>query len=215
MNYDLYVITDSPLAGGRSHDEIVKLTIEGGADVIQLRDKACSSTELVEIGNRIRKIARKTGTTFIVNDHLNVALACDADGVHLGQGDLSVRRARKIVPKDFIIGVSVGSVSEALKAFNDGADYIAASPVFPTEQKKEAITFCGLEGVRQIRVAVDIPLVAIGGIGLHNIRDVLMTGVDGVAVISAVMAQPDITSATRELKQRIREIKIERLAQLR
>lgn len=212
MGYDLYVITDTTLSGWRSHAEIARLAIDGGADIIQLRDKVCSAQELVAAGRQIREVTRRTGTLFIVNDRLDVALACGADGVHLGQDDLPVASARAIVPRGFIIGVSVGSAEEAVQAVLARADYIAASPVFPTAQKQDAVMCCGLEGLRQIRAAVDAPLIAIGGIGLHNVRDVMATGVDGVAVISAVVAQPDIIRAARELKQQVLKCKQERTA---
>jgi thiamine-phosphate pyrophosphorylase len=208
MNCDLYVITDTTLSCGRPHEEIARLAIDGGADVIQLRDKACSIPELVASGKRVRLVTRRTGTLFIVNDRLDAAIACGADGVHLGQDDMQVRSARAIAPHDFLIGVSVGSRAEAQRAIQDGADYLAASPVFPTAQKT-ADTFCGLSGINRIRDAVDVPLIAIGGIGMHNVCDVIRAGADGVAVISAVVGQPDISGAARALKDRIRACKKE------
>ena len=202
MNCDLYVITDTTLSGGRSHEEIARLAIDGGADVIQLRDKMCSIPELVAMGKRIRVVTRRTGTLFIVNDRLDVAIACGADGVHLGQDDMQVSSARAIAPHDFLIGVSVGSRDEAQRAIKEGADYLAASPVFPTAQKT-ADKFCGLDGIHRISDGVDVPVIAIGGIGMHNVCDVMRAGADGVAVISAVVGQPDIRGAARALKDRI------------
>lgn len=203
MNCDLYVITDTTLSGGRPHEEIARLAIDGGADVIQLRDKTCSLPELIASGKRVRVVTRRTGTLFIVNDRLDVAIACGADGVHLGQDDMRVASARAIAPLDFLIGVSVGSSNEAQRAVEDGADYVAASPVFPTAQKTDANTLCGISGIQRIRAAVDVPLIAIGGIGMHNVCDVMRAGADGVAVISAVVGQPDISGAARALKDRI------------
>jgi thiamine-phosphate pyrophosphorylase len=207
MGYDLYVITDTTIGGGRTHEEIARLAIEGGADVIQLRDKICSARDLILAGRRIRELTRRTGTPFIVNDRLDVALACGADGVHLGQHDLPVASARAIAPSGFVIGVSVGSAQEAVQAEHDGADYIAASPVFSTAQKTDAEAFCGLEGLRRIRGVATVPLIAIGGIGINNVQEVMNAGADGIAVISAVVAQPDIARAARQLKQRILECK--------
>jgi len=161
MNCDLYVITDTTLSGGRSHEEIARLAIDGGADVIQLRDKMCSIPELVAMGKRVRVVTRRTGTLFIVNDRLDVAIACGADGVHLGQDDMQVSSARAIAPHDFLIGVSVGSRDEAQRAIKEGADYLAASPVFPTAQKT-ADKFCGLDGIHRISDGVDVPVIAIG-----------------------------------------------------
>lgn len=207
MNYDLYVITDTTLSLGRSHEEVAHLAIEGGADVVQLRDKECSARKLVAAGNRVREVTERTGTLFIVNDRLDVALACGADGVHLGQADLPVAAARVIAPSGFIIGVSAGSPDEARQAVEDGADYLAASPVFFTAQKSDVETCCGLEGIRRIRAASNLPLIAVGGIGMGNVCDVIGAGADGVAVISAVVGQHDITGAARALKQRIKECK--------
>jgi thiamine-phosphate pyrophosphorylase len=203
MGYDLYVITDTVIGGGRSHEEIARLAIEGGADIIQLRDKAMSTGDLVTTGRRIAAIAKGSGTTFIINDRLDVALACGADGVHLGQDDMSVAAARKIAPAGFLIGVSVGSGLEAQKAVAGGADYIAASPVFPTPSKTDISSFCGLAGLREIRAIVTVPVIAIGGIGLHNIRQVIGTGADGIAVISAAVGQPDIKGAVIALRRAV------------
>ncbi|MCX6686202.1 MAG: thiamine phosphate synthase [Methanoregula sp.] len=211
MNMDLYVITDTTLSQGRSHEEIARLAIEGGADVVQIRDKECSARELVAAGKRVREVTKRTGTLFIVNDHLDAALACGADGVHLGQDDLPVATARAIAPPGFIIGVSVGSADEARKAVEDGADYLAASPVFFTAQKTDVKIHCGLEGIRRIRAATSLPVIAIGGIGMDNVCGVIGAGADGVAVISAVVGQQDITGAARALKNRIRECKAGRV----
>jgi thiamine-phosphate pyrophosphorylase len=209
MGYDLYVITDTTVGGGRTHEEIARLAIEGGADVIQLRDKICSARDLVLAGRRIRKLTLRTGTPFIVNDRLDVALACGADGVHLGQDDLAVASARAIAPTGFIIGASVGSAQEAVRAEHDGADYIAASPVFKTPQKTDAGSCCGLDGLRRIRAEITVPLIAIGSIGMDNVQEVINAGADGIAVISAVVGKPDIARAARQLKQRILECKAE------
>lgn len=147
-----------------------------------------------------------------MNDRLDVAIACGADGVHLGQDDLPVSTARAIAPRGFIIGASVGSAGEAIRAVEEGADYLAASPVFPTSLKSEAMIHCGLEGIRRIRAVVNIPLIAIGGIGMDNICDVVDAGADGVAVISAVVGQRDITAAARRVKKRVLECRAGRSA---
>ena len=207
MKFDLYVITDQEVAGGLSHEEIARQAIAGGADVIQLRDKACGPRELLRIGRSIRKITRRTGILFIVNDRLDVALACDADGVHLGQDDMGAGEARQIAPPRFIIGISVGTLDEAVRAEQEGADYIAVSPVFTTTSKNDAGPGHGLELLKKIRQIITIPVVAIGGINPGNINDVIEAGADGVAVISAVVGDPDITAAARDLKNKIRKSK--------
>jgi len=199
MNLDLYVITDEGLAGGLPHAVMAERAVEGGAGVIQLRDKTCSLRDLVRIGREICAITRRAGVTFIVNDRFDVALACGADGVHLGQGDLRCDTVRQIVPAGFVIGVSVGSVEEAVDAEQGGADYVALSPVFSTGSKEDAGPGHGLEMLRAICDSVRIPVIAIGGIGPDNADSVIDAGAGGVAVISAVVSQPDITAAARHL----------------
>jgi thiamine-phosphate pyrophosphorylase len=207
MKYDLYVITDEAIAGGLTHEEIARRAIAGGADVIQLRDKMCGCRELIRIGRAFRAITMKTGTLFMVNDRIDVALACGADGVHLGQDDIRVEVARQIAPPGFIIGVSVGTVDEAVRAEEEGADYIAISPVFSTASKDDAGPGRGLDVVREIRRSVSVPVIAIGGINLDNVREVIRAGADGVAVISVVVGSKNIMKAARELKKRISESK--------
>ena len=210
MALDLYVVTDETLGRGRSHAEIAQLACAGGADAIQLRDKCCGTWALCSTGRQIREITRKTGTLFIVNDRLDVALACGADGVHLGQDDLRVDVARQIAPRPFIIGISAGTVAEAVAAEEAGADYVALSPVFSTTSKDNAGPGQGLYVLREMKEAVSIPVIAIGGISRENVGAVIGAGADGVAVISAVVGQPDITAAARDLKDRIITAKQER-----
>jgi thiamine-phosphate pyrophosphorylase len=207
MNFELYVITDETIAGGRSHADIAQRALSGGADVIQLRDKGRSCAELAVVGREIAAIIRKAGAVFILNDRLDVAIACGADGVHLGRHDMLVSTARQLGPPSFIIGVSVGTVEEAVDAEREGADYLALSPTFSTTSKDDAGPGLGLERLREICRAVAIPVVAIGGINRRNVRDVIVAGADGIAVISAVVASPDITAAARELKDLVRESK--------
>jgi thiamine-phosphate pyrophosphorylase len=207
MKYDLYVITDEAIAGGLTHEEIARRAIIGGADVIQLRDKVSGCRELCRIGRALRTLTMKTGTLFIVNDRLDVALACGADGVHLGQNDIRVDVTRQIAPPGFIIGVSVGTVDEAVRAEEEGADYLAISPVFSTASKNDAGPGRGLDVVREIRRSVSVPVIAIGGINLDNVREVIAAGADGVAVISAVVGSRDIIATARELSKRISESK--------
>lgn len=200
MVYDLYVITDETISKGLTHAEIARQAIAGGADVIQLRDKTSGCRDLTAIGREIREITRKTLTMFIVNDRLDVALACGADGVHFGQGDVRVDVARQIVPPGFVIGISVGCVEEAVQAEHDGADYLALSPTFATASKNDAGPGHGLAVLREICSHVTIPVVAIGGITSANVGEVIAAGATGVAVISAVVGSPDITASAREMK---------------
>lgn len=201
MDLSLYVVTDEVLAGGLPHVVIAQRAVAGSATVIQLRDKNCSLTELASTGRKIRTITGMAGVLFIVNDRLDVALACGADGLHLGQGDLRCDTARQLAPPGFIIGVSVGSVVEAEDAEQAGADYVALSPVFSTGSKSNAGSGHGLAVLTEIRAAVRIPVIAIGGIGPGNAGQVIDAGADGIAVISAVVSQPDITAAARRLAE--------------
>ena len=207
MRLDLYVITDEAIGGGRGHAEIARHACAGGADAIQLRDKCYGTQALCRVGREIRAITSAAGALFIVNDRLDVALACGADGVHLGQGDLRIDVARQLAPPPFVIGISVGNVAEAIEAEKAGADYVAVSPVFATASKDDAGPGCGLTGLREIRAAVSVPVVAIGGISRDNVAAVIAGGADGVAVISAVVGQPDIAAAAREIRERIRAAK--------
>ena len=207
MNYELYIITDENIGLGWTHAEIAGQAIAGGADAIQLRDKSCSSRELIRIGRTIRGITRRSATLLIVNDRLDVALACGADGVHLGQGDMRTDVARQIAPPGFIIGVSVSNADEAFRAEQEGADYVALSPTFFTGSKKDAGPGHGLSVLREIRWKVSVPVIAIGGINRENIPEVIDAGADGVAVISAVVGALDITAAARDLKNLIRQCK--------
>ena len=200
MRYGLNVITDEGMAHGLGHVEIARKVAEGGADVIQLRDKARTGKDLLSIALQIREIARSSGISFIINDRLDLALASGADGVHLGQEDLPVPFARRVSPRGFIIGMSVRTVEEALIAETEGADYVALSPIFDTATKSDAGPGKGLERLRVIKSAVSIPVIAIGGIGKDNVRQVMDAGADGVAVISAVVGQKDIVKATAEMR---------------
>jgi len=210
MNLDLYVITDEALSGGLPHIVIAERAVAGGATVIQLRDKSNSPRDLIRAAHEIRAITQRAGALFIVNDRLDVALACGADGVHLGQDDIPCGTARQIAPPGFIIGVSAGTVEEAADAERAGADYVAASPVFPTGSKADAGPGQGLSLVSAMRARVRIPVVGIGGIGPGNAAAVIAAGADGIAVISAVVSQPDIAAAAQNLRAIVARTKRER-----
>jgi len=167
-----------------------------------------SGRKLLRTGRSISALTKASGALFMVNDRLDIALDCGADGVHLGQGDLRVDTARQLAPRNFIIGVSVGSVEEARSAFAEGADYVAVSPVFATTSKNNAGTGHGLALIRRIRQETRAPVIAIGGIDETNVREVLSAGADGVAVISAVVGRQDIEEAARNIREIIREAKI-------
>jgi thiamine-phosphate pyrophosphorylase len=203
MPYDLYVVTDEKIRKGVTHQLIAEQAVFGGADVIQLRDKDMTARELFITACEIREITSNSGTIFIVNDRIDIAIASGADGVHLGQDDLPLYFARKMAPVNFIIGISVRSIAEAISAAADGADYVAVSPVFGTGTKQDAGPGHGTALISSIRKNISIPVIGIGGIQKENLREVILSGADGVAVISAVVNAEDISNAARELKSMV------------
>ena len=196
----LYVITDRRL---KPEIKSVREALEGGATSIQLRIKNASTREMIKIGKRIRELTKEYDALYFVDDRLDVALATNADGVQLGPEDMPISLARGIAP-NLIIGASVYSLEEALQAEKERADYLGAGSVFPTPTKA-GVRVIGVEGLRKIVKSVKIPVVAIGGINHKNARDVLKTGVDGIAIISAIMGAEDVKKATEEMKKIIEE----------
>lgn len=195
----IYVITDEQLVPGRTHVDIARAALAGGANIIQLRDKFASDDYLIQVGHIIRELTQDSGAIFIVNDRIEVALACNADGIHVGQSDQPAAQLRALIP-DKIIGVSVTTLEEAKRALADKADYIGVGPVFATSTKPDAGKPLGLDGIAEIRLAVpSLPIVAIGGINEHNIGEVAKAGADAASVISAVVCADDMVEATRRL----------------
>ena len=198
----LYVIIDPQQTGGRDAVEVARQALLGGAAVVQWRDKAREKGEQLADACAIAQLCRQHGALFIVNDHVDLALVCGAGGVHLGQKDLPVADVRPFLRADFVIGVSTNNAQEAREAQAQGASYVAVGSVFPTGSK--AVTRpASPERLREVKEAVDIPVVAIGGIDESNIDQVLAAGADAVAVISAVAAAPDVRQAAQRLAQRI------------
>ncbi len=208
----LYVVLDKQALAGRNELEIAEQVIQGGAKVIQLRDKQSSKGELLPIAQKLKALCDKSDILFIINDYLDLVLAVGADGLHIGQEDLPLPIIRLALPIDKIVGCSVTKVSQAIKAQNEGADYIAVGSIFPTPTKKDA-TVVGVNRLKQIRQAVSSPLVAIGGINEGNIDEVMAAGVDSVAVISAVLGKKDVKGAVQRLMAKMgMSIKEEHLA---
>ncbi|MFC2001278.1 thiamine phosphate synthase [Chloroflexota bacterium] len=199
----LYVIIDTQALKGRRHVEAASQAIGGGATTIQLRDKVSSKKKLLPIARQLRDLCGEQDILFIVNDYLDLALAVDADGLHLGQDDLPLKVARRLLPMDKVLGGSVCTVEQATAAQSEGADYIAINSMYPTASKED-VEVVGLEGLRQVRQAITLPLVALGGINKENVTEVLAAGADSVAVISAVLGAEDIEEATRQLTGRIK-----------
>lgn len=199
----LHVLTDEVLQTRFSHLQLAEEAISGGADTIQLRQKAGSTRELIETARQIQAVCRATGVTFIVNDRVDVALAVGADGVHLGQDDFPISLARKILGSDVIIGGSAGSLDEAQRCVMEGADYVGFGPVYETASKDDAGPAAGLDLLSQISRKIDLPVVAIGGITVGNMKNVIEAGAHGIAVISAVCCQDDPKEATRCLCRKL------------
>ncbi|MEN3185172.1 MAG: thiamine phosphate synthase [Atribacterota bacterium] len=202
MDLSLYVITDRTIEAPRSNVEVAREAARGGASVIQLREKRASTKVFLEEALELRKLTRDEGVLLIINDRLDVALAVEADGVHLGEEDMPISYARRLAPS-LLIGVSCDTEKKARELEALGADYLGVGTVFPTSTKKDAGEPIGLLRLRQIKEAVKIPVVAIGGITLDNVEEVLATGVDGVAVVSAVVGASSPFEAARAFRQKI------------
>lgn len=194
----LYAITDARFYRGRTLEEVARAWIAGGVCCIQLREKDMTGRGLWEAGRLLRDLTREAGVLFIVNDRVDVAAAVDADGVHLGQEDLPVEAARKILGPDRLIGVSTHNVEEAVAAERAGADYIGFGPVKPTATKADTRPAVGVEGLRAVRRAVRVPVVAIGGIQVEDAEDLASAGADALAVIRGLLDTDDIVGRTRE-----------------
>ena len=205
--FDLYVVTDSQLSKGRSDAEVARMAYEGGADVVQLRMKNADGGAMLGQANLIRQYADEMCRLFIVNDRVDIAVASGADGVHLGQSDIPLKTARRLMGDDAIIGISVDNVEQAVAAEEGGADYVGVGAVFRTSTKPDAMQGVGLGAVFEVRQSVDIPVVAIGGINRGNIQDVIRAGADSAAVVSAVVAQDDVVAAAHELRDLILKVR--------
>ena len=211
IDYSLYLVTDRGLALGRDTVNIVRAAITGGVTCVQLREKHCATRVFIHEAMTLKKMldALATRIPLIINDRLDIALAIGADGVHLGQTDMPIQDARRLVGPSMIIGISAESLADAIRAESEGADYIGISPVFATRTKADTAAPLGLEGVRRIRAAVSLPLVAIGGIQKENASSVIRAGADGVAVVSAIVAAACPRKAANSLKQQIQSARDE------
>jgi thiamine-phosphate pyrophosphorylase len=199
----LCVITDANLVPGRDHVAIAGAALAGGADMIQLRDKTKTGNlrDLLPQARAIQSLCRSRGAVFIVNDRVDLAVAADADGAHVGQEDLPAESARRLLGPRRLLGVSTHDVIQAEKAQLAGADYIGFGPMFATGTKETGYTPRGLEALRAVRRAVSLPILAIGGIDLENVGSVIEAGATAPAVISAVVAAPDIAAAAAAFRQ--------------
>jgi thiamine-phosphate pyrophosphorylase len=199
-DYSLYLVTDRALSCGRSLVEVASEAVAGGVTCVQLREKNCSTRQFVEEGFALQKILIPKNIPLIINDRVDVAMVVSASGVHLGQDDMKIADARRILGPDSIIGISVESISDAREAAAAGADYLGVSPVFATPTKTDTAPPLGLEGLKAIRLEVDLPLVAIGGIKSDNCASVIAAGANGLAVVSALVSAPSPRKAAIEFR---------------
>ncbi len=198
-DYSLYLVTDRMLMSTRTLREAVEQAIIGGCTLVQLREKDISSLDFYTLAVEIKKVTESYGVPLIINDRIDIAMAVGAAGVHIGQKDIPADIVRKIIGKDMLLGVSAGSVTEAVHAVKAGADYLGVGAVFPTGTKPDA-EYVSMEELGKIRRTVDIPIVVIGGIRRENAMLFKPMGIDGLAVVSAVIAEPDIKKSASVLR---------------
>lgn len=201
LDFQLYAITHVASHPGRDVLVVMEEAIQGGADMIQLRDKDASLGWLYEKAKALRELTRAYGVKLIINDHVDIALAVDADGIHLGQDDLPVHAARTLLGEHKIIGVSTSRIEQARQAVRDGADYIGAGPVFPTATKDRAPV--GLEYVRQVAGEIPIPFVAIGGIDLQNADQVIAAGAKRICAVTAIVGSNDVIRTCQAFREKL------------
>lgn len=202
-SWNVYLVTDRSFSAGRTTEEIVRKAVEGGVSVVQLREKELETRAFYEEGLKIREMLKQAGVALLINDRIDVALALDADGVHLGRDDMPPREARRLLGPDKVIGLSVNTLDHVREESAAYADYLAISPVFFTGTKANITEPWGLAGVAAARAATGLPLCAIGGVGAHNARDVVRAGADFIAVVTAIAAAPDPCAAAEELVNEI------------
>lgn len=207
VSYHLYLIADRTILGDRDFLQSIEDAISGGVTLVQLREKESSTLEFYNMAKQVKEITSKHNIPLIINDRLDIALAVDAEGLHIGQDDMPLQIARSILGSNKIVGVSASTLDEALKAKKDGADYLGVGAVFPTSSKDDAASV-SIETLKLIKEKVKIPVVAIGGVNLENTPLVMNTGIDGIAVISAILKSRDIKSAALNLYKKVSETKI-------
>jgi len=200
----LYLVTDQALTRGRSLQDIVAAAVAGGVGCVQLREKALATGEFLARAVALKRLLAPVGVPLVINDRIDVALACGADGVHLGQSDLPPEEARRLLPPHVFIGWSVETPEDVRRAASLPVDYLGVSPVFATPTKTDTSPAWGLAGLRQVRAMTALPLVAIGGIHCGNAAEVLRAGADGLAVVSALCAADDPRAAAQAMQEQMR-----------
>ena len=205
MNYSLYLCTDRQIDGNYTFLETVEQAVQGGCSVVQLREKDCSTREFLKRAAGIKSVTEKYNIPLIINDRIDICMAVNADGVHLGQEDFPIAEARRILGEEKIIGASAHNLKEALTAWREGADYLGVGAIFSTNTKKNTVN-TSISTLREICSQVPIPIVAIGGISADNIEQLRNSGISGVAVVSAIMAEKEPKKAAEELLMKVRKV---------
>lgn len=202
---ELYLVSDRFWLAGRELQSDIEKAIEGGVSFVQIREKELPLEEFIEEAKKIKELCERHEIPFVVNDSVEVAKAVDADGIHVGQSDMPAIEVRKILGEDKIVGVSAQSVEDALRAQEEGADYLGVGAMFSTKTKKDAddVSFATLKAIVEV---VHIPVIAIGGIDEHNILELKGSGIDGVAIVSAIMAKENIFEASKILKKKTQDL---------
>jgi thiamine-phosphate pyrophosphorylase len=205
IDYSLYLVTDHERMSTPTLEEAVEQAIKGGTTLVQLREKTASSLEFYQTAVKVKQVTSRYHVPLIINDRVDIALAVDAEGVHIGQSDLPARSVRSILGRDKILGVSASTLEEALRAREDGADYLGVGAMFATGTKNDA-KLVSMEELQKIREAVKLPIVVIGGINQRTVPLFDGMGIDGIAVVSALMSAEDITGEAKKLKQSVFKI---------
>lgn len=202
--YRLCLVTDRAMAGGRSLTQIVAAAVRGGVSMVQLREKDAPTRAFVEQARALKALLAPLGAPLLINDRVDVALACGADGVHVGQSDMPVETARALLPKGALIGLSITGADDLARADADAADYLGVGPIFAQTTKADATAPLGIDGFRALRTMSRKPMMIIGGIGPDTCAPLLAAGADGLAVVSAIMAAADVEAAARGFDARLR-----------
>lgn len=206
IDYTLYLVTDRDILKDRDIFKAVEDAIKGGVTLLQLREKDISTSDFYNLALKMKTLSTHYNIPLIINDRLDIALAIDADGLHIGQDDMPITVARKLLGKNKILGYSVSNSKEAIYGERNGADYLGAGPVYPTGSKADAGKPIGLNGLKIIRDSVSIPIVGIGGISLTNISEVKSSGINGISLISAILGNTDIENSSKILLNKWKNI---------
>ena len=205
INYSLYLVTDEKLCLGRGLIDVVMQAVKGGVNIVQIREKESETRDFFQLALSLKKRLEGTGVPLIINDRVDVALAAGADGVHVGQSDLPCTIVREMVGPGKIMGVSINTFEQIREAETAGADYLSLSPVFPTPTKTDTSKPFGVQGLKKARQMTAKPLITIGGINKNNLREIILTGMDGVALVSAICSAPSPGDAAMDLTAIIQE----------